>query len=212
MIDFDYYVYNEANNIYFDLLVVDVNESAAYEPLEDKILVGTSYEDEDFPILGARLWEGTHFSLSFSEYPESGDIYSIRYNSPFLETDSLFIHTNAPDSVNIDMHNEEMSLIKVVPNPYVGTNLMEEAFSNPNQSQERKIMFTHLPAQCKISIFTVSGILVDEIEVNNDLDDGMAYWDLLSNEGLEVAAGMYIYYVQSQINDQYKLGKFAIIK
>ena len=73
-------------------------------------------------------------------------------------------------------------------------------------------MFTHLPAQCKISIFTVSGILVDEIDVNNDLDDGMAYWDLLSNEGLEVAAGMYIYHVQSQINEQYKLGKFAIIK
>ncbi len=212
IIDFDYYVYNEANDIYFDLLVVDVNESNAYEPLEDKVLVGTSYEDEEFPIPGARLWAGTHFSLSFSEYPESGDIYSVRYHSPFLETDSLFVHTNAPNTVNVDMHNEEMDLIKVVPNPYVGTNLMEEAFSNPNQSQERKIMFTHLPAQCTISIFTVSGVLVDEIYVNNDLDDGMIYWDLLSNEGLEVAAGMYIYHVQSKINDKYKLGKFAIIK
>ena len=32
-----------------------------------------------------------------------------------------------------------MNDIKVVPNPYVATNLMEEAFSNPNQNQERKL-------------------------------------------------------------------------
>ena len=43
-------------------------------------------------------------------------------------------------------------------------------------------MFTHLPSNCKIKIFTISGVLVDEIEVNNSNDDGMAYWDLLTNE------------------------------
>ncbi len=37
-------------------------------------------------------------------------------------------------------------------------------------------------------------------------------WDLLSNEGLEVAAGIYIYHVQSKINEKYALGKFAIVK
>jgi hypothetical protein len=73
-------------------------------------------------------------------------------------------------------------------------------------------MFTHLPALCTISIFTISGVLVDKIQVDNDYSDGKAYWDLLSNEGLEVAAGMYIYHVESKINNQFKLGKFAIIK
>ena len=82
---------------------------------------------------------------------------------------------------------------------------MEEAFSNPNQSQERKIMFTHLPSMCTIKIFTVSGVLVDVINVNNGYDDGIAYWDLLSNEGLQVAAGMYIYHVQSKITEKSKL-------
>ena len=81
---------------------------------------------------------------------------------------------------------------------------MEEAFSTPNQSQERKIMFTHLPSMCTIKIFTVSGVLVDVINVNNGYDDGIAYWDLLSNEGLQVAAGMYIYHVQSKITEKNK--------
>ena len=65
---------------------------------------------------------------------------------------------------------------------------------------------------CKIRIFTVSGVLVDEIIVDNSHDDGKAYWDLLSNEGLDVAAGMYIYHVESKFSNKYKLGKFAIIK
>ena len=88
------------------------------------------------------LNSGTHFSISFIEYPEPDDIYSISYNSPFLSTDTLFINANAPDTINVSNHNLIINEIKVVPNPYVGTNLMEEAFSNPNQNQERKIMFT----------------------------------------------------------------------
>jgi len=208
-LDLDFYIYDLANNQNLNIMVVDLNQSNDFEPLEDKILVGSTFIDET---TGFKFWGGTHFSISFIEYPEPDDIYSISYNSPFLSTDTLFINANAPDTINVSNHNLIINEIKVVPNPYVGTNLMEEAFSNPNQNQERKIMFTHLPSNCKIKIFTISGVLVDEIEVNNSNDDGMAYWDLLTNEGLEVAAGMYIYHVQSLINKKYKIGKFAIIK
>ena len=213
--DFDFYVYSNTVNDTLDLLVIDLNESGEYEKLQDKILVGTTYIDNS---LGQelRLWNDTHFSLSFADEPSPGDIFGITYNSPFLEVDTLFVHTNAPDSISLNLHDEDMDNIKVVPNPYVGSNLMEQAFSNPNQSQERKIMFTHVPSSCIIKIFTISGVLVDEIEMDNTNcekpDDCIAYWDLLSNEGLQVAAGMYIYHVQSKINDKYKIGKFAIIK
>ena len=60
-----------------------------------------------------------------------------------------------------------MENIKVVPNPYVMTNMMEEAVTNPFLNQRRRILFTHIPAECKITIFTVSGVLVDEIDVDN---------------------------------------------
>jgi hypothetical protein len=72
-------------------------------------------------------------------------------------------------------------------------------------------MFTHLPAECEIKIFTVSGVLVDEITVSNSAENGIAHWDLLTKEGLEIAAGMYLYHIKAETGEE-KMGKFAIIK
>ena len=105
-----------------------------------------------------------------------------------------------------------MGDIKVVPNPYVATNEMEAGVSNPYLNQRRRIMFTHLPAQCTIKIYTSSGILVNELSVHNSADNGIAHWDLLTKEGLEIAAGIYIYYVKSTATGDEKLGKFAVVK
>jgi len=108
--------------------------------------------------------------------------------------------------------NDEMDLIKVVPNPYVATNAMEPAVANRYLNQRRRLMFTHVPAQCEIRIFTSSGVLVDKIEVNNEPGNGIVHWDLLSREDLEIAAGMYFYYVKSTVTGKEKMGKFAVIK
>ena len=105
-----------------------------------------------------------------------------------------------------------MEDIKVVPNPYVMTNMMEEAVTNPYLNQRRKLLFTHIPAECIIKIFTVSGVLVDEIKVQNAPDQGIVHWDMLTRESLEIAAGMYIYHVESTVTGDSKLGKFAVIK
>ena len=58
------------------------------------------------------------------------------------------------------------------------TNMMEEAVTNPFLNQRRRILFTHIPAECKITIFTVSGVLVDEIDVDNSPEDGTVHWDM----------------------------------
>ena len=92
------------------------------------------------------------------------------------------------------------------------TNMMESAVSNPFLNQRRKIMFTHIPANCIIKIFTVSGVLVDEIIVNNEPSNGIIHWDMLTRENLEVAAGMYVYHIDALDIGEEKLGKFAIIK
>jgi len=105
-----------------------------------------------------------------------------------------------------------MDKIKVVPNPYVMTNMMETQVSNPYLNQRRRLMFTHIPANCSIKIFTVSGILVDEIIVSNTPENGIIHWDMLTRENLEIAAGMYIYHIESEITGDAKLGKFAVIK
>ena len=105
-----------------------------------------------------------------------------------------------------------MDKIKVVPNPYVMTNMMETQVSNPFLNQRRRLMFTHIPANCNIKIFTVSGIFVDEIIVSNTPENGIIHWDMLTRENLEIAAGMYIYHIESEMTGDSKLGKFAVIK
>jgi hypothetical protein len=54
--------------------------------------------------------------------------------------------------------------------------------------------------------------LVDIIAVNNAPENGIVHWDLLTREGLEIAAGMYLYHVKSKVTGDEKLGKFAVIK
>jgi hypothetical protein len=105
-----------------------------------------------------------------------------------------------------------MDEIKVVPNPYVATNTMEEALRSSVMNQQRKIMFTHIPARCTIKIFTTSGQLVNTLEVNNPAENGIMHWDLLTKEGLEIAAGIYIFYVKSTQTGEEKFGKFAVVK
>jgi hypothetical protein len=58
----------------------------------------------------------------------------------------------------------------------------------------------------------VSGVPVAELDVENPDDDGTAHWDLRSDEGLEVAAGVYLYHILAKDVKAEKIGKFAVIK
>jgi len=57
----------------------------------------------------------------------------------------------------------------------------------------------------------MSGKLVDKIEHNSSLADGQESWDLVSRDGMDIAFGVYVYYVDAPGIGQ-KIGKFAIIK
>ena len=108
--------------------------------------------------------------------------------------------------------NADMDKIMVVPNPYVATNMMETALSNSNLNQRRRILFTHIPATCTIKIYTSSGVFVDQVDVDNPSSMGITHWDMLTHENLEIAAGIYIYHVKSEVTGKEKIGKFAVIK
>ena len=46
----------------------------------------------------------------------------------------------------------------------------------------------------------------------NSEANGTAFWDLKTREGLDVAAGYYMYHVKSHLTGKEKMGKFAVIK
>jgi len=206
----DFYVVNESfgDNEVMDVIVQDMNNNDTFELFEDRILVGAPTETR---------WRATAFVLDFSffdesTYPNADDVYALSWKRPFFSMDSIHFSVSEADSLDIDLLKSGMDDIKVVPNPYVMTNMMEEAVSNPFLNQRRKLMFTHIPAECTIHIFTVSGVLVDKIEVENQPENGIIHWDMLTREGLEIAAGMYLYHIESNVTGDSKIGKFAVIK
>ncbi|MCK5148418.1 hypothetical protein KAR48_16800, partial [bacterium] len=159
---------------------------------------------------------------SEAELPAVDDLYAIRFSRPFMETDSLLFTMRAQEVVDEAQLKLDMKKIRVVPNPYVATNLMEPSVINKFRSQQGRIMFTNIPEYCTIQIFTVSGVLIREINApedglvsyngNGDSASGAIHWDLKTDEGLDAAAGMYIYHIKSAVTSQEKIGKFAIIK
>ncbi len=194
-----------------DAVVQDVNQNGKFDILKDRVFLGV------IDTLGD--WAGTVMVIDFSyangnpEYlPKSGDEYHLSFRRPFWKDDRVLFKVNVSDSLDTEGLEETMKDIKVVPNPYIATNKMETSVLNEFLNQRRRIMFTHIPSKCTIKIFTVSGVFIDEIEVNNTSDNGTAHWDLKSREDLEVAAGMYIYHVKSDLTGDEKMGKFAIIK
>src|SRR5690606_30089757 len=108
----------------------------------------------------------------------------------------------------------------VVPNPYVATNRFEQQNPFSTGRGPRVIRFINLPPQCTVRIFSVNGRLVRELSMNEgsngsvtsaDLLDGTVEWDLMSEDGLTVSYGVYLYHVEAPGFGE-KTGTFAIIK
>ncbi len=99
------------------------------------------------------------------------------------------------------------------------TNTLDNIVTFPNpvyykQGGSEKITFVNLPVECKITVYTPSGIKVKEIQ-NKTTRDGL-FWDLRDEKGNIVSSGVYIYRTE-RIDEsgnvtQTKLGKFAVVK
>lgn len=195
-----------------EMVAQDMDLDGLFDITKDRIFVGAM----DY----TGKWAGTAFVLDFndaqdaSELPQTGSdaVYKVKYLRPFFDTDSLMFTMNINEATDAAVIEQSLKDIMVVPNPYVATNALEPSLANKDFNQRRRIMWTHVPANCTIKIFTTSGVFVDEIVVTNDADNGIAYWDLETKDDLEAAAGMYIYHLKADDTGDEIMGKFAIIK
>ncbi|APF18943.1 hypothetical protein Calab_3298 [Caldithrix abyssi DSM 13497] len=145
--------------------------------------------------------------------PQPGDIIKIFVSKPFTNDDSYQLQTLA-STVNKEKAKKDfLQNVAVIPNPYIVTSSFEVApptvFSAGRG--ERRVYFTNLPPKCTIRIYTLNGELIREIHHESTLFNSMEPWDLLSEEGLEISYGIYIYHVDAGEYGK-KIGKLAIIK
>jgi hypothetical protein len=196
-----------------DLVLYDNNLNGVFDWDTDRVLVGYPLWDRTSYRFSGAIFSIDFISAQSTVNPTSaGDVYRLTFTRPLCAVDSLLFTVSSGTQLDRSRIKTTMDSIRVVPNPYIATNMMETAVANQFLNQRRRILFTHIPAQCTIRIFTSSGILVDKIDVQNEPANGTIHWDLLSHEGLEIAAGMYIFHVKSNVTGDEKFGKFAVIK
>lgn len=83
----------------------------------------------------------------------------------------------------------ELSLVRVVPNPYYGGHAQETS------PFDRFVKFMNMPKQATIYIYSLNGNLVRQI--NKDDNTTSINWDLLNTDRIPIASGIYIAFIDA---------------
>ncbi len=142
--------------------------------------------------------------------PVAGDVFQIKTTKQFMH-DDYFTFTTQSASVDNGIAENSLDDISVVPNPYVTAASWERRNLNQTGRGERKINFINLPAECTIKIYTIAGDLIKELVKEYSPTSGAMSWNLVSEDGMDVASGLYIYHVEAPNVGEY-INKFALIK
>ena len=138
------------------------------------------------------LWDYRYFITSFDQQRNESGCYYTLFPTDISARPSWYPNISST-----------LSDIMVIPNP---------AINKARGWDDRRIMFVNLPPRCTISIYTQSGNLVQVIQHPRpgDPEDGDEYWyqDTISNQN--VASGLYIYSVESDLGST--TGTFLIIR
>lgn len=155
------------------------------------------------------MFQDTAIPRSQQRPPQPGDVYRISTKKPF-RTGEYFEFTTDKHRINIDLARAQLANIAVVPNPYVGAASWEPRSSDVGRGP-RLVYFIHLPRLCTIRIYTISGHFVQELQHNGTIDNGQEPWNLVSRDGMDIAFGVYVYYVDAPGIGTH-IDKFAVVK
>jgi hypothetical protein len=131
-----------------------------------------------------------------------GKEYVLRINN--LQSDgfsgNIPINTGAGSYVVLSSFARDLSDIYVYP--------------NPTKEGTEKVTFANLPQRAKISIWTMDGILINEIEETDG--NGGVDFNLTDFSGNKISSGIYFYRIvqidEMQNEGEEKLGKFAVVR
>lgn len=139
--------------------------------------------------------------------PSQGDEFSLFTYKPFRP--GITYRFNPLDQTIADNGASENPLdgVYVVPDPYIVTNAWE------SNEFGKKLMFTNLPSNCTINIYTLLGELVDTVEHGGDsqTSSGYAFWNMRTRNDQFIAPGVYLYHAETPDGHE-TVGRFLVIK
>ena len=144
---------------------------------------------------------GTKLVVRYPTLFAAGDTVSITL-TPSVQRPNVVTATNLKN-------------VRVVPNPYVVQSQFDAV--NNNGIGDPRIIFTGVPAQGNLRIYSVSGQFLQERNwTPADLNGTGDYaYDLRTREGLDLASGLYIYVIRgvgANGKTEIARGKFVIIR
>ncbi len=148
-------------------------------------------------------WDTTGVGQPNARHAQTGDVTHIRMKKPYEDGDMFTFRARTVSAMQ-EVEQYHLSQVRVVPNPYIVTADWETDINH------KSLHFTHLPDECVIKIFTLTGELVYTI-LHNDIFSGQEEWNLRSMNRQEVAPGLYVYVVETP-NFEKQVGKFAVIR
>ncbi|HET6566906.1 MAG TPA: T9SS type A sorting domain-containing protein [Rhodothermales bacterium] len=138
------------------------------------------------------------------------ETYPFAYNFPLFPQEGTLAFKNMGAAFTLKPAVASASavpkLITVAPNPYKITGLNDVR----NVSTSHTINFLGVPSDFTITILDVSGQIIFQDHVTGGAA-GQYPWNMFSKDGVEVASGLYIYYIQYGDN-QSVVGHFAILR
>jgi len=213
-------------NTGFDLISEELDSTSMYTFTDTDVTNGFEYTYSvtayDMGVSGANpqpgmidvdgelVWDGTMDTLYVAN-PEqwaSPDGYQSIENSKGTTVYDLNFVMATPGYGAVN--ENDLSNIKVVPNPFVVWSGFEE------YDYMRIMSFTHLPEKCTITIFTINGEKVIKLEHDSsssgtDTGSGTLEWNARTVNNQEIAPGLYIYAVETPGGEKH-IGKFAVIR
>jgi hypothetical protein len=94
--------------------------------------------------------------------------------------------------------------VHTVPDPYLATSQYDRSPTS------KALQFVNLPPQATIRIYTLTGVLVDQIEHDDSTGGGRATWNLRNRNNQFVASGVYFFHLATPAGDE-RVGKFTIV-
>jgi hypothetical protein len=194
-------VWNITENYQVLAEIYDLDADLVYDPADrDYIdIVDVPYDGsphpEAFPFSHVWLFR---FGATDTNYT-TGDVFSVA-GAPLNGPDDIF--TFKTEDINASNARVDMKKIRVVPDPYIVHAVWE------TDKFVRKLEFVNLPELCTVRIYSLSGDLVNTLNHTNGT--GTESWNLLSESGLGIAPGVYLYHVESTYGN--RIGRFAVVK
>lgn len=204
-------IFNRTNGRQVNSRLIDFDRSGSFTP-GDTIMIVDFIAEPRIQSNARIAWLVTYLPPFFIDPkpPLNGDKFLITTSKQF-NTDDYFSFSTKPFGFDPNAAGSQLGRIGVVPNPYLGAASWERRNLNSTGRGERKIDFINLPAKCVVRIYTITGALVKTLEKDSPMDDGSLSWNLVTEDGMDIAYGVYIYHVDAPGVGEH-IGKFAVIK